>query len=85
MTMLLKKLAALLFLLTITFEVNAFNVRAVDGLWGIDSKQSLAVGRAINLNGIPVAIKQHVVPDVAFMQRVRLQFDELSMKMQWQP
>ena len=39
-------------------DASAFTVRPVDGLWGIDSEQNLAIGRALNLelsNGLMVA------------------------------
>ena len=55
--MLLKKLVALAFFLTAAFQVNAFNIRPVDGLWSFDSELNLAVGRAVNLelsNGLLV-------------------------------
>lgn len=46
--MLLKKLAALLFFLTATLQVAAFNIRPVDGLWSFDNESNLAIGRAFN-------------------------------------
>ena len=55
--MLLKKFVAFAFFLTATFQVNAFNIRPVDGLWSFDSELNLAVGRAVNLelsNGLLV-------------------------------
>ena len=44
----LNKVIALLFFLTATLRVDAFNIRPVDGLWNFDSETSLAVGRAFN-------------------------------------
>lgn len=45
----LNKVIALLFFLTATFRVDAFNIRPVDGLWSFDREANLAIGRAFNL------------------------------------